>query len=263
MSKPKRVHPIRRVREALKTTPEEMGLRQYATGTGFAKFLGRSSSLIRNVECGITTNWENLAATIQRKTDVSSKWLLSDPKPDVPILDVHGRQWSPSRALDPLRPRKGMPDWRQLVETCPGVLPGIIAEFVKAELVLELSLGNHRFLENLVTLLHRAYTFENPALEGVVQKASSEWNIARQEALWKIGQRETNSLNQEVGYDLAQLQKEGSDRLTLEKMQYFLGEEGFGWTAKLPDSAREGIIEQAKEFNRQKFPEFREAAEER
>jgi len=255
MAIPKPVHPIRRVRQALKATPEEMGLRQYATSAGFAKFLGRSSSMIRNVECGITTTWGNLATTIQRKTSVSSVWLLSDPGPDEPILDVRGKLWSPSRALDPLRPRKGMPDWRMLLGNCPGTLPRYMAQLVEAQMVLELSLGQHKLLEHLVSVLHRSGTFANPALAETRLKTSSLIREGMDREVWRTDHTDVN-----VVMMLTQLRNRDVS-LTIEHMQDLLNAGGCGWAAKVTNASGEGIIGEARRFYDELYPSMREPVE--
>lgn len=158
-------HPIRRVRDALKHTPEELGLRQYSTSARFAEFLGCSSSYVRNVECGITANWTNLALRVEEKTQVSSDWLLSDPDPTAPIMSVHGKEWNPTEALDPLARRKGMPEWRMLMRDCPEILPGVIARMVEAQLSFDLAEDQHDFLVNLVLAFEKRGTFTAPELE--------------------------------------------------------------------------------------------------
>ena len=152
-------HPIRRVRDALKTTPEELGLRRHSTSAGFAEFLGCSSSYIRNVECGITENWVKLASLVEKKTGVSSDWLLSNPDPQQPIMVIHNTEWNPTEVLDPLGPREGMPDWRMLVRNCPDMLPGVIAKMVEEQLRYDLREGRDRFLTNLVRAFEESGTF--------------------------------------------------------------------------------------------------------
>jgi hypothetical protein len=244
----KPTHPIRRVREALKATPKEMGLREYATGAGFAKFLGRSSSAIRNVECGITDKWDNLATVIERKTRVSRRWLLSKPGPEDPILDVRGNLWSPSRELDPLRSRRGMPDWRHLMTTCPGILPDLMAHVVRAQLTLELSLGHSRFIEALVSLLERSHSFENPGLQRAkseVEKLTEEGNARK---TWRADHQD------EIDSMMAKLRDGGAEILSLDEMNELLQVLEFGWATKLPNSAGGGIIEEAKRFHDETFP---------
>lgn len=256
MSASKRLHPIRRVRQELKSTPEEMGLREYATSAGFAKFLGRSSSSIRNVECGITTNWRNLADAIQRKTNVSSAWLLSNPGPDEPIIDVRGRPWSPTSQLDPLRQKRGAPNWRKLINACPGLLPRYIAQLVEAQLVLELSLGHHEFLERLVAVLDRSSTFENPALELSRLKAFS---LISEGMDRQVGG--TENTNDQMDMMLAQLLTRCTTSLTIEEMQDLLNAGDYGWAAKLANAEGEGIIGDAKRFYAKNLPSISDAME--
>lgn len=152
-------HPIRRVRDALKFTPEELGLRRYATSAGFAEFLGCSSSYVRNVECGITENWVKLAALVEKKTGVSSEWLLSMPGPEQPIMGIRNTEWDPVVSLDPLGRRHGMPDWRMLSRNCPDLLPSIAAKMVEEQLRYDLREGRDHFLVDLVRAFESRRTF--------------------------------------------------------------------------------------------------------
>jgi hypothetical protein len=250
MRSSKPLHPVRRIRDALKATPKEFGLREYATSAGFAKLLGRSSSLIRNVECGVTKKWDSVADLIQRKTRVSRKWLLSEPKPEDPILDVSGRPWNPGRELDPLRPRRDMPDWRMFVENCPGVLPDLVAEIVKAQLTLELSLGRTEFLEVLISSMARSCSFENPALKRYTDhnvRTVYEEGAARK--MWRRSQS-----HDYFDVVVERLQKEGTASLTLDGMNEILKDGDFGWAAKLRESATEGVIKLAREFYQSQAP---------
>ena len=143
----------------MKDTPEELGLRRYATSAGFAEYLGCSASYVRNVECGITEKWDKLASMVEKETGVSSEWLLSNPDPQQPIMSIHNNEWNPAEALDPLGRRNGMPDWRMLVRNCPDVLPGMIAKMVEEQLRHDLREGQDRFLIDLVRAFDDRDTF--------------------------------------------------------------------------------------------------------
>jgi transcriptional regulator with XRE-family HTH domain len=257
----KPIHPIRRIRQALKASPEEIGLRQYATSAGFAKFLGRSSSLIRNVECGITTNWTSLAEHIEDKTRVSCEWLLSQPGPESPILDIGGRPWNPVRELDPLRPRQGMLDWRLLLNTCPGTLPSFIGQLVEAQLIIEMSLGHHFLLEDIVSSFGRCGTFQNPALRELALKAAKNLTEDVDNKLWGKNTSTTDRPDKKVDKKLARRSKTAGEPLTLEQIQDLLNEEGYGWTARLPHLASKGILGAAKMFYVGIFPELQKRAQ--
>ena len=73
-------------------------MRDIATAVGFARKLGCSDSLLRNVESTTIPLSEKLAYRIEEVTGVSAKWLQSAPKIDDPILDSKGNLWSPKHA---------------------------------------------------------------------------------------------------------------------------------------------------------------------
>lgn len=143
-----------------------MRLRQYSTSEGFAKLLGCSASWIRNIECEIVTNWNKLAYMIEQKTQVSHKWLLRNPGPDDAIEDIFGMPWKPSRMIDPFGPRVGMPDWRELLDHCPDIIPEIIARMVEEQLRYDLARdhpdhpGRLDFLENIISHFRDKGTFK-------------------------------------------------------------------------------------------------------
>ena len=243
MSTPKPLHPVRRIREALKKTPEQMGLRQYSTSAGFAKLLGCSSSLIRNVESGFTKKSHNLALLIQRKIGVSAEWLLSSPEPESPILDSRHRPWDPGRHLDPLAPGEGTPDWRMVMNASPGTLVTYVSMLVEIQLALELSLGYQDFLEQLVRSFRRAKTFANPALDDARENISRILGEGFYNRLFR-----TSCETAPPGFLLHDLLESGAKNLKAEDLRRLLEEEGIGWTKKLKEREKEGIIGAAKKF---------------
>ena len=73
-------------------------MRDIATAVGFARKLGCSDSLLRNVESATIPLSEKLACRIEEVTGVSAKWLQSAPAIDDPILDSKGNVWSPTHS---------------------------------------------------------------------------------------------------------------------------------------------------------------------
>lgn len=250
MAKAKSIHPIRMVRNALKETPEDLRLRQYATAEGFSKLIGRSSSLIRNVECGVTSRWDDLARLIELKTKVSKDWLLSAPKEGDPIQDRQGRPWKPERDLDPLAPRKNMPDWRFLLKENPALIPELISQAIKAQLILDMSYGHENNIGNMISLFDRIGTFINPGTESLVD------GVVRGEVERSMGNRawsRRSSRNEDSDADIESFYGVDLRDLTLEKIKKLLDGEGFGWASKLEHLPQRGILADAGKFYDRKY----------
>lgn len=176
-------HPLKRIRESLKETPEELGLRGFSSSQGFASWLGRSSSLIRNVECGIKPNWEKLAKLVESKTGVGFEWMMSSPSPTEPIMDVDGKPWSAAERLDPLAGVNGAPNWRILLKTSPVSvvrLAVIMTEtMMTAQYLTKNSLGHQStdstgFFAGLLKLLETSGAFSDSHFMATINKALNE-----------------------------------------------------------------------------------------
>jgi hypothetical protein len=187
----KTVHPIKRIRQSLKTAPEDSGLRQFSSSQGFAAWIGRSASLIRNVECGIMPKWERLAKLIEAKTGVSAKWMLSSPSPTDPIIDVYGKLWLASDWLDPLAGGDGKsPNWRALLKTSPESVQRIVVRMVEAQIRLEMSTGSNDFLVSVITLLQDFHAFDNTDfLKNLTEAFENEKSVIMKQ-LWPHGVRQ-------------------------------------------------------------------------
>lgn len=148
-----------------------------------------------------------------------------------------------------------MPDWRHLVATCPGMLPNLMAHIVKAELTLELSLGRSKFLEALVSILARSYTFENPGLREAKYKVEELIEEGTKRKIWSANHQD------EIDWMMAELQEKGAESFKLDQMEHHLHAGDFGWATKLPNSARGGLIEDAKQFYQKTFPEARKTTD--
>lgn len=169
-------HPIKRVRQALKKSPERFGLRRYSTSQGFAELIGRSPSAIRNIECGFSKNWVKTAELIEGKIGVSAEWLLGDPNPEEPILGRDRLLWRPEVYLDPLDKRHGSVNWRRLLDRFPDSLPELVGKFVERALLVELSLGYSELLIRIVTSMDECRVFQNPALVDEFGQITDEWS---------------------------------------------------------------------------------------
>lgn len=251
MAKTKPKHPIRRVRDLLKDAPEHLDLRRHATASGFAKLIGRSPSHLRNVECGSVENWENIAQQIERRTKVSSKWLLSNPKPGDPVQDVNGEPWMPERHLDRLAPKEGMPDWRYLLEHDPVMIPKLMAHLVEAQIVLEISLGRDGFIASMIDLFARKRTFQNPAMKKVL---SDFGDVNRQSSIDKAmaSKRPLVSLS---GNDIKRAYGAKLESAKIEDIVEIVDLQGCGWAKKpggLPDN---GLLADACVFYDKIYPD--------
>ncbi len=243
MASKKDLHPIRRVRDAFKDAPPELDLKKYSTAEGFAKFLGRSTSYIRNVECGLIKRWDQLASLVQRKTRVSRQWLLSNPSLNDPILDVDGNKWEAGFQLDPLAPHGNMPDWRQLIQFSPASIPSFIAESIKFQLIWELSLGVDNGLARIIGSMRRLNTYESPALVQVVDHQKCEVRDRVSEKIW-ARRKESRVLRSDIenrfGVDL--------NSINTEVVEMILQDQGFGWIRRLDNAPETGLISKMKKF---------------
>jgi len=125
-------------------------MREHAHPRGFAKWLGRSESLIRNVENGCAPLSSNLAKRIEEKTGVAADWLLN-PDAAGPIIGSDGREWSAAEHLDPIA--GGELDFRPLLLSCPQMLPALIGKLVEARLRLDMEGGSSDSLTRTLALL--------------------------------------------------------------------------------------------------------------
>ena len=182
---PNHPHPVQRVRESLLALSEESGMRLHASPRGFAKWLGRSESLIRNVENGCAPLSANLAKRIGEKTGVSAEWLLN-PVAGGPILGTDGREWRAADHLDPYA--GGELDFRPLLLSCPQMLPALVGKLVEARLGMDLEGGSSESLTRTLALLRELGPLTGAAFErrllglltGVQSEALMEmWRFAK------------------------------------------------------------------------------------
>lgn len=228
-------------------------MRQYATAAGFARLLGRSPSLVRNVECGITRRWDGLALLIEQKTKVSKEWLLSSPKEGDLIQDVRGKPWIPARYLDPLAPRDNMPDWRFLLHEDPTSIPDLISKTIRAQLILELSFAVENGISNMISLFSKMGTFTNPGLKSVLSDQRKRVENSMGNRAW------SRSSDQGRGQDLDLEARYGVHlkSLTLEQIAKVLEGEGVGWASKLQHLPEDGILADAGRFYAKRYPNSR------
>ncbi|MGC4244625.1 MAG: hypothetical protein QM686_20835 [Herbaspirillum sp.] len=167
MPKSDEKHPIRRVREAFKNASLKSGLRQYSSSVGFARLLDRAASSIRNVESGQTKKWDKLAQLVESVTGVSAKWMLEEPKPSDPIVDINGEIWDPENHMDYLGGAGDNLDWRLLMSTSPRGVIKLATKIVELKLSKDLldenvenTEGASDFLADLAKLLAKHSCFQ-------------------------------------------------------------------------------------------------------
>ena len=78
---------------------ESRELRRYATQRGFAELVGRSESLIRNIESELIDCSYKLADAISDATGVSAAWVMGNMDEAQPIPDRDGGNWTPEMVL--------------------------------------------------------------------------------------------------------------------------------------------------------------------
>ncbi len=245
MSESKPLHPIRRIREALKNTPEELGLHMYGSAAGFAKLVGRSPSLVRNIESGFTPKWGAFAELVERKIKVSRDWMLSQPGEKDVIRHVNGGLWDPCKHLDPLAAKDKMPNWREVQRLQPAAVPRMIAELLHGVLVLEASLGWNIELEKIVSRFTIGGLYDHPGMQALIERQANEIASAVSERLWQSrsgGPILREELERRMGINL--------DNITIQEAEQILEEHGMGWIERLDHQPDRGPISKSKKFYR-------------
>ena len=170
-------------------------MRLHASPRGFAKWLGRSESLIRNVENGCAPLSANLARRIGEKTGVSAEWLLNSAG-DGPILGTDGREWRAADHLDSYA--GGELDFRPLLLSCPQMLPALVGKLVEVRLGMDLEGGSSESLTRVLALLRElgpltAAAFEQRLLEALTGDQAEAllemWRFAKLAAQGRPGGR--------------------------------------------------------------------------
>lgn len=161
-------------------------MRQHANPRGFAKWLGRSESLIRNVENGCAALSSNLAKRIAEKTGVSADWMLNPPTADGPILGADGKAWNAAEHLDPYAGTSL--DFRPLLTTCPQMLPALVGKLVEARLKMDMDGGDNTSLTRTLEVLREFGSLTDAAFEQQLRSILTDdlseailqlWNFAK------------------------------------------------------------------------------------
>lgn len=146
-------HPVKRVRRSLKGFAAGE-LNKLSKAKNFAQWIGRSGSLLRNVENRAVPLSANLAHRISERTGVSAEWLLSDPPADSPIPAADGGIWDPLRTLDPLV--LGDYDFRNTLPMAPQLLLQLALAVLEAGCSQAIRKGDDTLLINLMDLVKRS-----------------------------------------------------------------------------------------------------------
>jgi len=151
-------HPVKRVRLSL-TGFSDGELNKLSKARNFARWIGRSESLLRNVENRVVPLSANLARRIAGNTGVSAEWLLSDPPADCPIPAADGGVWDPLRTLDPLV--LGDYDFRNALPMAPELLLQLALAMFESACLHELRRGGNTSLVSLMDLVKRHLDFKD------------------------------------------------------------------------------------------------------
>ena len=200
---PKPPHPIKRIREAIGSLPEDSGAHRLSRVKDFSRWIGCSESLIRNVENGVVACSRKLARAIESKTEVSAEWLLSADAASSPILDQRSKPWSADR----LDWHCNLPNFERLLAACPSLLPGIVAQMVEEQMLTELHKGEVPTMLAVLSLLKRRNFFD----EDDSRHAPMRWPEADDQ---RMEQRQTGiGLLMDQSADLAKEQCQALDYL--------------------------------------------------
>ena len=143
-------HPVKRVRQSL-VGFSDGELNKLSKARNFARWIGRSESLLRNVENRVVPLSANLALRIAERTGVAQEWLLSDPPGNSPILAADGGVWDPLGALDPLV--LGDHDFRNALPMAPELLLQLALAMFETACLDEIRQGGTTSLVRLMGLI--------------------------------------------------------------------------------------------------------------
>jgi hypothetical protein len=143
-------HPVKRVRQSLAGFSDGE-LNKLSKARNFARWIGRSESLLRNVENRVVPLSANLAHRIAERTGVSQDWLLSDAPENAPIPAADGGVWDPFGALDPLV--LGDHDFRHALPMAPELLLQLALAMFETACLNEIRQGGNTSLVRLMELI--------------------------------------------------------------------------------------------------------------
>jgi hypothetical protein len=156
----------------------------------FARWIGRSESLLRNVENRIVPLSANLARRISERTGVAEDWLLSDPPEDSAIPGRNGGPWDPLQLLDPLV--LGNYDFRSALPMAPRVVLQLALAIVETGCSQGLKKNDPTLLVRLMDLIKREIDLHDPELISDLTAKLEQPEYADAHQLWVLARLAAN-----------------------------------------------------------------------
>lgn len=173
-------------------------LNELSKAKAFAHWIGRSESLLRNVENRVIPLSGNLARRIAERTGVSEEWMMADPPDDQPIRANNGEDWDPHRLLDPLV--LGNYDFRSALPMAPGLVLQLALVLIETCCTRALDQSSHAPLIRLMDLIKREIDITDAEFVADVEARLLQPEYADVLQLWTVAclaakQRRNNRLN--------------------------------------------------------------------
>jgi len=150
----------------------------------FATWIGRSESLLRNVENRAVPLSNNLAKRISERTGVDEFWLMSEPPASAVIPDVNGDPWDPLRFFDPLF--LGTYDFRSALGMAPHVLLRLALAMIEVESTRSRECGDHTPLIRLMEWIKQHIPIEDPNFITALEAKLGHPDLADAHQLWSL-----------------------------------------------------------------------------
>lgn len=150
----------------------------------FARWIGRSESLLRNVENRIVPLSNNLARRISERTGVSEAWLLSAPQDLEMIPDRNGNPWDPVRILDPLV--LGDHDFRKATTMVPHLVLQLALAIMEVHCGRALKKGDDTPVVRIMDMIKKEVDLHDPEILSAVENKLEVVHHAEALQLWKL-----------------------------------------------------------------------------
>jgi len=150
----------------------------------FAKWIGRSESLLRNVENRAVPLSANLAKRISERTGVDESWLILDPSTSSVIPDLKGNPWDPLRLFDPLF--IGDYDFRSAMGMAPHILLRLALAIIEADTTRSHARGDHTPLIRLMEWIKQSIPIEDPDFVTALEAKLGHPDLADAHQLWSL-----------------------------------------------------------------------------
>ena len=182
-------HPVKRVRLSL-TGFSDGELNKLSKAKNFARWIGRSESLLRNVENRVVPLSANLARRIAGCTGVAEDWLLSDAPENTAIPDADGGVWDPLRTLDPLV--LGNHDFRNALPMAPELLLQLALAMFEIACLHEIRQGGNTSLVRLMDLVKRHLDLKDAKVAADIAAKLQQPGYADAFQLWIVARLAAN-----------------------------------------------------------------------